>query len=291
MSPRLTDVDGSSVVLVPRDRGRLDALPGSEPLGKLLAQTLRTPLVGATGVDLSRIASIGLVSRSAQGRVWLLDVAGRKPGLAPPSDPDVPLLRVPDVNETEGSASDLQQMDVTVMAPGGVSVATPVAVRALTADGMVLRRTTVTLQPGESEATFSVPIERDDLDDFPSTFGFDVYAYATTGSAMTGDYGARVFVHDDDPAPDVALARAQRTISEGSAANWTIQLSEPVDYYASFRWTIVKPASGVRSLRTDDVPAKWLRRFRVKPPNRPIALWRVERLHGFGYHEPGQTDS
>jgi hypothetical protein len=105
MNLRLTDVDGSSVVLVPRDRGRLDALPGSEPLGKLLAQTLRTPLAGATGVDLSRIASIGLVSRSAQGRIWLLDVAGRKPGLAPPSDPDVSLLRVPDVNETEGSAS------------------------------------------------------------------------------------------------------------------------------------------------------------------------------------------
>ena len=289
---RLTDVDGSSEVLVSRNRGRLDALPGSTPLGKLLAQTLRAPIAGSTDVDLSRIASIGLMSRSAEGRVWLLDVAGRQPGLAPPSDVDVPVLRVPNVSEPEGSASDLQQIDVTVVvARGQISPATPVAVRAMGQDGSLLRRTTVMLEPGESEATFSVPIQRDDLDDLPGTFDFNVFAFATTGTAVTGDYGARVFVHDDDPAPDVAVTRSARTVSEGSAAKWAIHLSEPVDYRASLRWSIVKPASGVRSLRTNDVPTSWLRDLGVRPPNRPVALWRVKGLGGSVFYGIGQTDS
>ena len=90
---RLEDADGSSVVVAPRRGGQLSALPGTEPLGKLLAQTLRTPLAEVTGIDLTRITRVGLTSRTERGRVWILDVAGSSAGARPgfpPVRPDRP---------------------------------------------------------------------------------------------------------------------------------------------------------------------------------------------------------
>ncbi len=290
LSLRLTDADGASVDVVPRDRGRLSAFPGTEPLGKLLAQTLRARLGDVTGVDLSRITSLGLVSRSQQGRVWLLDVAGRSPGLATPSSPDIPVIRVIDVRQPEGSASDPQQVEVTVAVRGAVSESTPVAVRAVSPqDGRLLRRTTVIFEPGQSSATFTVPIERDDRDDFPATFGFDTFAFTKTGDVVTGDYAARVTIRDDDAAPTVTFSRAARTASEGSNLRWQVRLSEPVDYFTAFGWKIVRNEGDAPSLRSNDVPAAWLRSFGIRPPQRAVPLWRLDRLRGFIFLDPGRT--
>jgi hypothetical protein len=278
---RLQDADGASVVLEPRDQGRLRALPGRDPLGKLLAQTLRTPLTGVAEVDLSRITGIGLVSRSVQGRIWLLDVAGRRPGLAPVSTSSVPIVRLVDVNEPEGSATDPQHVTLTVRTRGELTEPTRVLVRAVEpVEGRLLRRTSVLLQPGEPTATFTVPYERDDSDDFPATSSFNAFVFSTSGAVATGDYAARVTIRDDDPSPTVTVARADRTVAEGADVRWRIGLSEPITYYASIGWRVVRADGELPQLRSDDVPAQWLRSMGVTPPQRPVALWRLDDLRG-----------
>jgi hypothetical protein len=277
------------VVLQPSGRGRLAALPGTEPLGKLLAQTLRTPLAGVSRIDLSRITRVGLVPRTERGRVWVLDVAGRRPGLAPASRPTVPVVRLLDVEEAEGSAADPQSVELTLRVRGELTRPTLVAVRALEpVEGRLLRRTSVLLRPGQRTATFTVPHPRDDRDDFPDTAGFDGFLFATDGAVTTGDYAARATIRDDDPSPRVTIRRVHRTVTEGDDLRWRVELSESVDYFAGFSWRVVRADGDARQLRSDDVPATWLRDLGVTPPRPPVPLWRLDGLGGFVGLDPGQ---
>jgi hypothetical protein len=276
-------------VLASRRGARLDALPGRGTLGKLLAQTLRTPLDGVTAVDLRRVTAVGLVARTERGRVWLLDVARRHPGLAPVAEPEVPRVRVVDVSESEGSSRDPQEVSVPVRVSGDLVSRTRLAVRAFDpVQGVLLRRTTVVLQPGESEASFTVPFERDDLDDFPASSSFDVAVFPLDGSVMTTDYAGRMTLVDDDPAPEVAIRPVDRVVEEGADLRWRVRLSDPVDYFSSFSWRVVRAPGDVRQLRSDDVPASWLRSAGVRPPDRPVPLWRLD-LFGVAALEPGRS--
>jgi hypothetical protein len=283
---RLEDAEGGTAVLEPRAGGRLHALPGgpkrgSPLLGKLLAQTLRTPLAEASGVDLTRITGIGLTSRSERGRIWLLDVAARRPGLAPARAASVPLVRLLDVNEPEGSATDPQHVTVTVGIRGELTEPTRVAVRAVDPEqDALLLRTSVRLRPGDSTATFTVPYSRDDLDEFPDTETFDVFAFAPTAAVMTSDFAARVTIRDDDPSPRVRIRPANETVDEGSDLRWVIGLSEPVSYFVNIDWRVVAAGNDVRQLSSNDVPASWLRSRDIEPPQRPVALWRLDGLQG-----------
>ena len=287
---RLQDADGTSIVLDPRDEGRLRALPGRYPLGKLLAQTMRTPLAGVTEVDLTRITGVGVVSRTERGRIWLLDVAGRRPGLAPPSTSSVPVVGLMDVKEPEGSAADPQEVTLTLRTRGALREPTRVVVRAVEPAGnSVVRRTSVLLQPGEPTATFTVPYERDDRDDFPDTSKLNVLVFSTTGTVVTGDYAAVVTIRDDDPAPDVTVAPVDGTAVEGTDVRWRIGLSEPIDSFESIGWRVVRADGGLPQLRSDDVPARWLRSRGVTPPQRPVPLWQLDDLRGnVDFHEDRQ---
>ena len=83
---RLRDSDGKSVVIKPVNNGDIPALEvGSPPLSKRWAQTLRAPLDGVKGVDLSSIAGIDLIAGSKTGHVFVLDVAS-----VPQQMPDAP---------------------------------------------------------------------------------------------------------------------------------------------------------------------------------------------------------
>ena len=286
---RLTDAAGASVLLDPRRRGRLDAYPGAAPLGKLIAQTLRAPLAGVTGVDLSGITRIGLVAGTERGRVWLLDLAGRRRGLAAGADVDVPVVRVLDVDQSEGSESDRQRVLVTLRADRDPPAPTRLLARAVEpTSGQLLRRTSVLLEPGQRRVRFAVPWERDDRDDFPDATGFDALVFSASGTVVTGDYAGRATVRDDDPSPAVSVERLAGTVPEGTRLRWRLRLSEPADYFAGFFWEVVRADGDAPQLRTNDVPASWLRSMGVQPPARPVPLWRVDGLGGVIGLEPGQ---
>ncbi len=76
LSVQLRDSDGNSAVVTPVNGGDLTALEvGSPPLSKRWAQTLRAPLDGVSGVDLSSIVGVDLIAGSTTGHVFVLDVA------------------------------------------------------------------------------------------------------------------------------------------------------------------------------------------------------------------------
>ena len=180
-------------------------------------------------------------------------------------------------------------MDLTLRVRGELTQAARVAVRALEpVEGRLLRRTSVLLQPGQREATFTVPFVRDDRDDFPDTSSFDGLVFATSGAVTTSDYAGRVTIRDDDPSPEVTIRRADRTVTEGADLRWRLELSEPVDYFAGFTWRVVRAEGDGPQLRSNDVPPDWLRDLGVNPPRRPVPLWRLEGLGGFVGFDPGQ---
>jgi hypothetical protein len=115
----------------------------------------------------------------------------------------------------------------------------------------------VLLRPGDPTATFTVPVERDDRDDFPATSSFNAFVFSTTGAVATGDYAARVEIRDDDPPPTVTIAPVDRTVDEGADVRWRIGLSKPIDYFASIGWRVVRSGDGLPQLGSDDVPARW----------------------------------
>jgi hypothetical protein len=98
---------------------------------------------------------------------------------------------------------------------------------------------------------------------------------------MLRDHHGRVVIVDDDPAPTLTLHRERRTVSEGGAAVWRLELSAPVGYEVYPRLRVVAgPGSGTR-LRADDVPRRWLRghasvRRGTNPPlhKAHVSVWR-----------------
>jgi hypothetical protein len=178
---------------------------------------------------------------------------------------------------------------VTLRRSGELTEATRVAVRAVDpVQEALLLRTSVLLRPGDSTVTFPVPYARDDLDEFPDTATFDVFAFAPTAAVMTSDFAARVTIRDDDPSPRVRIRSANDTVGEGSDLRWVIELSEPVSYFVNIEWRVVRAADDVRQLSSNDVPADWLRSMDIEPPQRPVALWRLEGLRGFLSIAPGR---
>jgi hypothetical protein len=82
------------------------------------------------------------------------------------------------------------------------------------------------------------------------------------------------------------VRRLERRVAEGSALRWRVGIAEPVEYAADIGWRVVRGPRGTPAVRTDDVPASWLRDLGVDLPARPVPLWRVEGLGGnlgFGF--------
>lgn len=270
---RIEDAAGRSVVLTPRRHGRLRPLPGRNPLGKLWAQTLQVSLADVGDVDLAQVQRIDLVARSQSGRLWLLDLAGRRPGLAPLPDRQaarVDLGRVT-VDEGDGSSDGVMQVPVTVRGVLTRPARLSVQVVDFTAEsGELPPPYVLRLAPGQQQASIPVSYERDDLDDYDST-EYSVVAFPVRG-AMTGDYLGVGRVRDDDPTPTATWTPVDQDVTEGEPATWRLRLEKPVDYWLDYLVRPVPAGAGRQPLATGDVPRRWLRRHGVNPPDTPIAL-------------------
>ncbi|MDQ0365012.1 hypothetical protein [Catenuloplanes indicus] len=129
-------------------RVQLNGLPGTELTKSAWAQEVRVPLTPA--VDRRGITSLELVPRNADGRLWLLDAWGWRPGIPDPGTPTA--LRV-DLQDANGSV-EAGQLTVPARVAG-----TGVGVVFVTASGPNATRTShaVTVRPGDSSIV--VPIE------------------------------------------------------------------------------------------------------------------------------------
>ena len=268
---RLVDDSGAAETLTPRWQGRLPALPGDSPLGKLWAQTLRVPLDQASEVDLGSLTRIELVARTAAGEVWLLDVAARRPGLAPVSGERAAVVDVGNASVVEGDGPGDGVLEMPVTVHGQLTRPARIRVQVV---GFESRRQprpfVLELSPGQQHAVVEVPYERDRRDD-PAVTRYGVAMWPLRG-AMTGDYLGIGRVLDDDPTPRARMSVTDRRVGEGAVLRWQIRLDKPLDYYTFYRLAIVRSPNAMRQLSTADVPERWLREYGIRPPKQPIAL-------------------
>jgi hypothetical protein len=270
---RVVDAAGHRAVLTPLRQGRLAALPGRSPLGKLWAQTLRVPLADVGNVDLAALRRVDVIARSEQGRVWVLDLAGRRPGLRTVPDRIAPRVDLGSVSVAEGDGPGPGTLNVPVTVHGTLSQPARLSVQVVdfTADrGELPPPYVLRLAPGQRHAVIPISFERDNRDDIRLT-EYSVIAYPLRG-VMTGDYLGSGQVRDDDPTPAATLSVVDGSVSEGEPAQWRIRLAKPVDYAVSYRLPAVNASDGHRPLRTNDVPKRWLRRHLGEMPEQPVSL-------------------
>lgn len=224
---RLTDADGATAELAPVGGGTLPALGSGWETSKLWAQALVVDPAGAA-VDLTRVVRVDLVSASDHGRIWVADLAA-----APATLAAVPALRVPTVDvgrvrveEGDGAAPVTAYVPFTVTGtltrPGRLSVLT------IGQAARDMQRFAVDLAPGQTSGRIPVTYQPDRADDYPKAVT-GVVAWATR-NVMTDAYVGQLTVLDDDPTPAMRLRPVPRTIAEGDAATWRLELARPVDY-------------------------------------------------------------
>ena len=250
---RLTDGNGDSAVVIPVGGPQLDALLTAPYLTKLWAQALLVDATGATGVDLTDIRSVELLSSSQRGRVWVADLAAAPSALAP-----VPAVRLPQVNLgelviDEGDSSGRKVARVPFEIVG--TVTRPARIVVLTAGQQIggVRRFAVDIAPGQTSG--SIPIEHsgNKVDSYDSTT--QIAVWPTRGIA-TDDYLGSLVVRDDDPDPVITIKPLKRTVREGESIVWRVSMSARADYDI-FPSALVVAGPG-DDLHGTDVPLKWL---------------------------------
>ena len=256
---RLTDASGRSAEPPVRDSGLVRALPGSAEVGlaKLVAQDARVSLRDTSGIlDLRHITRIDLVGRSAQGRVWVLDVAGvPSTGLAAVPARRLPGLTLGSARVTEASDSGRQSVQV----PWRLSAPAPAAGRFTVIQqdpeggGSPL---SVEVAAGQTTGSVAVPYTADDVYSGPPRRTF-LQAVAVRNVGISDGDGSAVVV-DDEPRPTLKVS-APASVREGDPIQVTVTLSAPVGYEPYLTLGFAKPTSAPRAT-LGDLPRVWARR-------------------------------
>ena len=266
----LTDDTGASATVVPQAGGTLPAFPQDEGRpGPYWAQTLRLATADLDGVDTSALTTVELTGLSADGRVWLLDVAAVQPRLAP-----VPVSRVPLVDLGELRVQERDGGTWTARVPLTVTgaVTTPAELRVAAVDelsGLPAGSVRVTVPVGATRSTIAWPVAGNDIDDLPRSVTFTGHAVR---DVMARDHLGLLAVADDDPAPALTVRTVDDLVREGEDAAWRLTLSQAVGYPVV---VFLEARRGDRStpvVRDDDLGRRWARRFVFCPGKDPRPL-------------------
>jgi hypothetical protein len=280
---RLTDAGGASATLNPLGGTTVQPLPEVPGATKIWAQNVRVDPTGS-GLDLARISRVDLVGDSADGRVWVADLAAAADRLAA-----VPAVRLPALSVGEARVAEGDR-------PGTTTAEVPFRLSApLTKPGQILattasaetrgaqRRFTIDLAPGQTSGTIPVGYEADTRDDIKETLTFAT-TWATRG-VMTDDYLGQLVVVDDDPTPALSVKPVASSVAEGAKAQWRLKLTAPVDYPVEAFGTVVRgPSPRVTGF---DVSKSWFDDHAVsKARSKPLD---VAHTYVTGRIRPGET--
>ncbi|MEN3305791.1 MAG: hypothetical protein V7603_1993, partial [Micromonosporaceae bacterium] len=174
----------------------LDGLPGPTFTAANWAQEVRMSLAPATaaGVNLSRVAALELVPRSASGEVCLMDAWGWRTGTPAPQPAALPRVDLGELTVDEGNSGT-----VTYQVPARVSGSGSGQVRVFVVDPVtnVATDRVVTVPAGSS--TISIPIAVTGNTVHGDSRTYLVAVKAIRGMGVGDAYGA-LAVRDDDPA-------------------------------------------------------------------------------------------
>ncbi|MEZ0580433.1 hypothetical protein [Nocardioides sp. MH1] len=264
---RITDSSGSSALLDPAPGTQPRALPEVPGATKLWATTVAVDATGATGVDLTDITAVDLVADSAEGHVWVADVAAAPATLPAQQSQRLPQVRVRTIRVSEGSGgTKIARIPFKIVGkvtrPAQFSVFTAGQQRRQT------QRLVVDVAPGQKSGWIPVEYDADRL------WGYDqqtqVSLWPMQGVA-TDDYLGQLFVTDDDPRPTVAV-EVPRSVREGGTVRIDVTMSGKSSVDTDLYARTVRTRG--ENLRGADVPAKWLDRH-GDPSHPGWPLWRL----------------
>lgn len=268
VSVRLEDATGAQATIAPTNGGVVRALPGTADAGlaKLVAQQLRAPLAGVTGVDLSRITAVSLVATSAKGKVWLLDLAATPSGLAAVPATRLPLLSMGDAAVQEAAGRGRRTVEVPYEISAPLAQPASFALVQLGLDGEATSRT-VQLPAGSSSGTLEVPYDADRV--YTGNRYAELYAFQVSGVGVRDGIGSAT-VTDDDARPKVRV-RAPDSVREGQRIRITVELSQAAGIDVAAQPSFLRPELGPRA-GVADLPRRWLRRYTFADTRRS-PLW------------------
>jgi dienelactone hydrolase len=274
---RITDADGASALLTPAGDGVVPSLGHGTDVKKLWAQTVVVDASGAGGVDLTRITQVDLVAQNSRGRVWVADL-----GAAPATLPSVPDLRLATIDIArlrvdEGDGRETTTAELPFQIVGDLTRPARFSVMTMGQQPGDVERFTVNLAPGQTSGSIPIDYLPDRRDDYPQAIT-QVIAWATS-NVMTDAYAGDLVVLDDDPTPRLTVKPVSRSVAEGSAAEWKVELAKPVDYDLFVNGSVVR--SPAPALTAGDVRPAWVvaHAGEVDPGK---TLW---SLHAFVYDQ------
>jgi len=211
LTVRVVDGHGrAAAVPVSAVSDALARLPGTQmPLPKTILRTVRVPLASLHGVDLRELRTVELrTDRVSSGAVFLADLAFVRSSLGRLTElPRLPQVSVSDVQIAEGNIGS-RSANLTVTMSHRSRIPVSVYVETLhgwfndSRIGSVSRR--LVLKPGQTQATVSVPVTPNILDDGDAVFWL---VLSVPNDAVLERAIGMGTVVDDDPAGNAALPR------------------------------------------------------------------------------------
>jgi dienelactone hydrolase len=244
---RLIDDRGRSVDLV-TTTAVVRPLPGADVLGKLWAQTIRARIPRGSGVSLARIRTVVLTSRSAAGRVYLLDAHGRQSGVSrrrfAAARLDAETATIP-----EGAGGPRTQ-NIHIRVAGALSAPARIWLRTFESDGAPGPGRVLVIPAGASEVTVPFTYTADDL--YSPVRQRRTLLLDVLSGGVAGVYGGGLIVTEDEATPTFAVTPLA-TAPEGSALTWNVTLSAPVAVPLFYPFAAVADTASANELTTADV--------------------------------------
>lgn len=243
----------------------VDGWPGAGQLDRIHARTFRVDLASVgSKVNLNQIVAVLLSTRSATGRVWVLDIAASKATIAQPVVLDLPVLSIP-VNTTKPEGYGPQQANLTILADRPFKSPASIWVQRGYNDGY-----RIDIPTGSRAVQLPFSWVGDKI--YSSRTRSEFISIAALNGATTGSYVGGLTLVNDDPVPTLSVVSRNIIGVEGSSLVWTFRLSSPSsgNYYAL---SIVPLSTGAIELSSADVDAAWLEEvYYSSPPSPPVPL-------------------
>ena len=271
---RLTDAEGASTTLDPEGGDELAPLPRK---GMLWARTLVVDTSDLGDVDPTAITRVELVSGTASGRVWVLDVSATPKALPALQARRPALVSIGRVTVEEGDPPPAQRfVDVPVTVSGLTRSA---RVKVLVAGGRGMTSFPLDLAAGQTSARVRIPYVADRRDD--DALRQQIVLLPVRG-AMPDRYLGAATVRDDDPAPTTTIS-VPSTVREGGAITVKARVGQRSDRSQGLSLQAVTAPSPQLTLA--DLPKQW-RTDQYLPDHRGWSLARAS-LSLYGQLEPG----